>query len=119
MQDWLQLLVSSQLQAIWWNYPIQISHISQLHLLHIFSPLALDLPAHNVHQTTVTSQLGATGHPLGLGERCLRECKISPSDSYFADGYVIAYKVGYHSRIQSNINDIHQTNSNRKHQEPY
>lgn len=40
------------------------------------------------------SHLGATGHPLRSGERCLRECKISPSDSYFADGCVIGYKVG-------------------------
>lgn len=34
-----------------------------------------------VHQTTMMSQLGATGHLLRLGERCLRECKISPYDS--------------------------------------
>lgn len=47
-----------------------------------------------VHQTTVTFQLGASSHPLRLEERFLREYKISPSDSYFVDGYVIGYKVG-------------------------
>lgn len=47
-----------------------------------------------VHQTTVTFQLSASSHPLRLGERFLKEYKISPSDSYFVDGYVIGYKVG-------------------------